>query len=399
MSNQRKNSNLSTWLVLAVVLGFVASGASSVVFAAPPSKKVCTQADPFERLTCRQEALADQAQYTADTVFAPDTKLNQRTSPTHLAHIRDAKEKALRAKKKHTKETFKRQAKAESQGNKKAGHLVPLTDSDDMIPVGGDGICDYEQGYPNAQCAAIERDASGNLQACNPEKRNKGKGKSKDPNLEGLECDLSYDFEEPWTASEEEDMNQAAEGLDATYSATEDNLIEMNEHLDTVNANLPEGSAAVLIAANGCQLPELTPGLAKAVKALRFTHASIFGAARIMADFGGQDFIIFGHGGNTRTIAVAFDAAALVANIAYIVLDEINKAEGGELQSAIMNCVNQSANAIGDLKATIQREHGEIKNNDNANRDKIMTKLEEVRAEVVNLLNMPQGQRPDFPAK
>jgi len=397
MSKQRRNSNLSTLLVLAVVFGLIASGAPSAVLAAPPSKKTCTQADPFERLTCREEALADQVVYTSDTVFAEGTKLNQRTSPARLVHIKDAKYKALRAKKKHTKETFKRQAKAEAQGNKKAGHLVPLTDSDDKIPVGGDGICDYEQEDSAAKCAAIELDASGSPQACNPEKKNKGKGKSKDPNLEGLECDLSYDPEVAWTDSEEEDMNEGAEQLDATYSATEDNLIEMNVHLDNVNET--EGSATVAITTNACVVPTVDPKLTQAVTALRYTYAIIFGAARISADWGSQTAVAFGMGGNARTVAVFVDAAALLANIAYITVDAIHNAESGAQQSAIMDCVNQTAGDIAALQAMIQREHGEIKANDNANRDTIMTKLEEARAEVVILLNTPLGQRPTFPAK
>ena len=397
MSSQYRNSNFSTLLVLAVVFGLIASGAPSAVLAAPPSKKACTQVDPFERLACRQGAIADQVGYTSDTAFAVGTKLHQHTNPARLAHIGNAKGIAQRATKKHTKETFMRQAKAEAQGNKKGGHLVPLTDLDDT---NGDGICDYEQGRVDAKCAAIELDASGNLQECNPGKMNKGKGKGgKNPNLEGLECDLSYDSEEAWTDSEAEDMNEAAEQLDATYSATEDNLIEMNEHLDNVNETVPVGSATVVTAANGCVVPTVDPKLTAAVPILRIVHATLFGVARQMADVGGQDFVIFGAGGNTRTIAIAFDTIAAVANLAYITVDEIHKTESGAVQGAIMDCVNQTAGEIASLKALIQLEHGQIKANDNANRDTIMTKLEEIRAEVVNLLNTPLGQRPTFPEK
>ena len=393
MSSQCRNSSLSAALVLAVVCGLVASGVPSAVLAAPPCKKDCTQRDVYERLACRQAALAEQMEYTSDTVFAEGTKLHQRIKPARLSHIKNAKEKTQRAKNKNTKETFKRQAKAEAQGNKKGGHLVPLDDVED--DQNSDGICDYEQGNENAKCAAIELDESGNLQECNPKKKNKGKGKGGNPKFEGLECDLCYDSEEASTISEEDDMEEGAEQLDATYSTTEDDLIEMNEHLDIVNANLPEGPAAVLTAANGCELPELTPGLADAAFALREIHAAVFGAARIAADFGGQVFVAFGFGGNTRTVAVAFDTIALAANIAYITIDEIHKSESGELQAAIMNCVNQSAGEIEalqtqilELKFMIQQEHDEIIANDNAN-----------TATLVDLLNTPQGRRDEFPIK
>jgi hypothetical protein len=404
MNGQCNNSILPATLVLVVICVLVASAAPSAVLAAP-LKKECTQSDVYARLECRQAALAEQMEYTSDTVFGEGTKLHQRIKPARLVHIKNAKEKTQRAKMKNTKEAFKRQAKAEAQGNKKGGHLVPLDDV--LDDENGDGICDYEQGNENAKCAAIELDESGNLQECNPKKKNKGKGKGGgNPKFEGLECDLFFDSEEASTISEEEDMEEAAEQLDATYSATEDDLVEMNEHLDIVNANLPEGHAAVLTAANGCDLPELTPGLADAAFALREVHAAVFGAARIAADFGGQDFVAFGFGGNTRTLAIAFDTIALAANIAYITIDEIHKSESGELQSAIMNCVNQTAGEIAalqtqilQLQVLIQQEHEEIMANDNMNTATIVTNLEEVRAELVDLLNTPMGRRDEFPIK
>ena len=382
MCSQCKNSNLSAFLVLIVVFGFFFSGAVSAVLAAAPSKKECTQGDVYERLTCRQAALAEQMEYTSDTVFAEGTKLHQRIKPARLAHIKNSKEKAQRAKRKNTKEAFKRQAKAEAQ-NKKGGHLVPLDDV--LDDENKDGICDYEQGDEDANCAPIEieLDENGDPIPCNPKKKNKGKGKGGgNPKFEGLECDRFFDSEEASTISEEEDMEEAAEQLEATYSATEDDLIEMNEHLTIVNENLPEGPAAVKTAANGCELPELTPGLAEAVSALRGVHAGLFGGARIATAWFGQDVIAFGFGGNARGAAATFDIAALAANIAYITLDEIHKSESGELQSAVMNCVNQTAgdiallrDQISDLQDLIQQEHEYI----------------------IDLLKTPQGRRDEFP--
>lgn len=405
MHSRSKHPGLTTALALAIFVGLFVSSIPFAVLAAPPTKKDCTQEDVFERLVCRQAALTDQVEYTSDTVFAEGTKLHQRMKPARLTQIKNAKGKAQRAKKKNTMAAFKRQAKAESQGNKKAGHLVPFDDSIDDVD--GDGICDYEQGNASAQCAAIELDEFGNLQVCNPNKKNKGKGKGGgNPKFEGLECDLFFDSEESATPSEEEDMKEAAEQLDDTYSETEDNMIEMNEHLDTVNANLPEEFAIASSAENGCTLPELTPGLADAAFALREIHAVVFGAARIAADFGGQDFVAFGFGGNTRTVAIAFDTIATVANVAYIAIDEENKAENGALQRAISDCVSQSAGEIAALQSQIlalqvliQDEHSAIMANDNANTATIMNKLEQIRTELVDILNTPLGGRENFPVK
>lgn len=393
MSSPRRHRAQSSSLVLAVVSALVASWAPSAALAAPPSKKACTQSDPFERLSCRQGAIADQMRYTADTAFASGTKLHGNTGSARLAHIRNAKEKAQRAGKQNTKEIFKRQSKSETNGTRQGGHLLPLdADKDDTDR---DGVCDYEQGNPRAKCAAVDLDASGNLQECNPGKKNKGKGK------EGLECDVRVDLDEAATPSEAE----AAEQLDGTYSATEDNLIEMNEQLDAVNASSTQNAVRVSTS-SACDVPAVDPALTWAVRILRGVHASIFGAARISADFGGQDFVIFGHGGNTRSLAVAFDSVALAANIAYIVTDEILKAESGKVQGAIMACVGQSASDIAalqaqvlNLQAQIQKDHAAIVANDNANRATITNRVEEVRWEVVDLLNTPPGRRPDFPAK
>lgn len=404
MFYQCKSSILSAVFILALVYGFFVSGAFQEVLAEPPFKRDCTQQDPFERLECRQAALAEQLEYTADEVYADGTKLHQHTKPARLAHIKNSKKKAQRANKKNKKEFFKRHVKAEIQGNKKGGHLVPF---DDVVDdTNSDGICDYEQGNENAYCAAIELDESGNLQICNPEKKNKGKGKvGGNPKFEGLECDLFFDPEEASTISEQEDMEEAAGQLEDTFSAMEDDLIEMNEHLDAVNA-IPEESIALLAAESGCVLPEVDPALADAAFALREVHAALFGAARIAADWGSQAVVAFGFGGNARTVAVFTDAAALAANIAYITVDELHKEQSGELQSAIMNCVHQTAGDIAELKTQlynlqviIQKEHQEIINNDDANTDTILTNLEKVRAELVDLLNTPQGRRDAFPIK
>ena len=387
MSSRR--INLSTTRVLTFVLALVAAAAPSAAQAAP-SKRSCTQTDPFERLACRQGAIAEQMRYTADTAFAEGTRLHDSTSPARLAHIKNAKEKANRAERHNTKDLFKRQAKAETHGAQKGGHLVPLDARDDA---NGDGICDFEQGNPDAKCAAIDLDDSGRLQACNPGKKNKGKGK------EGLECDLRIDLESAATDSEVE----AAGQLDDTYSATEDNLIDMNDSLEAVNAAT---SVAVRTQGSSCVIPAVDPAYGTAAKALRLTHASVFGAARIAADFGGQDFVIFGHGGNTRSVAVVFDSVALVANIAYIVVDELAKAESGKAQGAILSCVGDTSTQIAalqtqisELQTLVQKDHAHIVANDDANRATMVNRLNEVRWDVIDLLNTPLGQRPDFPNK
>ncbi len=373
-------------LALAAALG-LASIAPVTASAAPPPKKACTQTDTFERLACRQAALADQVAYTADTAFAQGTRLHGATSPDRVTHIKRAKAAALRAAKIHTKETFKRHAKNETLANQGGGHLVPLAAADDAD---GDGICDYEQGVKSARCAAVEPDSNGNLQACNPAKKNKGKG------VDGLECDV---FVDPETTDAAE-VAAAAEEIDGAYSSTEDNLIELNEQLDVVNAS--PAPVAVLAASDACTIPTVDPNLGLAVHLVRITHATLFGIARGMADIFGQSAFGF----NGRGAAFGFDLAASLANIAYITIDKINSLATAEVQTAIMACVNKSSSDVAELKtqvaqlqALVQQQHLQIQMNDNRNTTLLMGEIESTRRELVDLLNTPQGQRPLFPLK
>ncbi len=384
------HSIVTAAVALGIVSGLLVLGAPSTGLAAPPAKKDCSDPDVFERLKCRHDAVADQLDYTSDTAFAPGSKLHQRAKPTRLGHIRNSKSKGQRARVKNTKDRFKKLAKDEARANRDAGHLVPLTAFDDGD---GDGVCDYEQGNKSAMCAAIEVDEFGDLQECNPEKKNKGKGKG------GLECDRSYDSQEAATDEEADDMAETAAQMEETYNAVEDDFIEMNEHLDTVNANLSEGSAAVFTAANGCVFPTLTPGLSEAAAALRGLTAAAWGAASIMDSASGQTVVVFGSGGNGRAAAVIVDAAALTVELAYITVEEIANAESAELQDATLDCVIQVAGDIAELQAQMAREHAEIMANDDTNTAMIMNQVEEVRAELVRILNTPNGQRGQFPVK
>jgi len=395
MRNLSTQSILIGAVVVVGVVGLLTLGVPSVGFAAP-EKKDCSGADAFERLKCRHDAVADQLEYTSDAIFADDTKLSKRTKPTRIKHIRNSRAKAQRAKVKNTKEKFRKLAKDEARGNKKAGYLVPLSSLDD---IDDDGICDYEQGNTNAKCAAVELDEFGELQECNPEKKNKGKGNPGQGKFDGLECDLLFDPDEASTDLEQDDMEEAAEQMEETYSAVEDDFIEMNTHLEILNQNLPDGSARVMAAENGCVLPDLTEGLAEAAAVLRGLTAAGWGAASIMDSATGQTVVVFGTGGNGRAAAVIIDSAALAVELAYITVDEILSAESSALQDATAQCILSVAGDIAALQALMIQQHGDIMANDDANTARLSQQVEEVRAEVVHLMNTPLGRRDDFPVK
>lgn len=390
-------------LALAVAVGVVFASTPSGLMAAPP-KKDCSDSteypDAFARVKCRHDAVSDQLAYTSDDAFAPGTALHGRVKPSRLAHIGDSGQRGKRAKDKRTPADFKKMAKSEVRGNRKGGHLVPLTDFDDVIPPGGDGICDYEQGNDNADCAAIELDEFGDPQACNPKKKNKGKGKPGSDKFAGLECDLAFDPEEAASEDEELEMELAAEQLEATFGAVEDDLVEMNEHLDNVNATLPAFAGfAQAAAADPCSPPQPTPGLSEAAAALRGLVAAAQGASAIADSASGQTVVVLGSGGNGRAFATIANAASMVLELAYITLDEIVSAETSALQAATMACVAQVAGQVAALQALMIQQHGEIMANDDANTAAIQTRLNEVEAELSRLLNTPPGRRDDFPVK
>ena len=366
-------------------------GPSATVLATPPNKENCDDPDVYERLKCKQGAIANQLAYTSDDIFAEGTKLHGRMSPAHINHIKKSKDKSIRAKKKNDKAFFERQAKSASRGNKghDLGHLVPLPIEYDSRyndnDYNGDGICDYEQPsipeYDDAWCLAIEPDEFGDPQKCNPNKKNKGKGKGGSGKFDGFECDRFTDY-----VDDEEDIKESAEQLEASYDVVEDNLIEMNNALTVINDTSP---LLVFNNADGCVIPSTDPALNAAVILLRHIHASTFGAARIMADIMGQT----GLGFNARAGAAGFDSAALVARLALNAAEDIQRAESGEMQAAIMECAAKTADAVAELRAEIaalkllmQKEHVDIMANDDQN-----------TTEIINVLNTPHGQRDQHP--
>lgn len=390
------------------------AGVPPAAMAAPPAKSDCAVfADVFDRVKCRHDAVADQLAYTSDEAFAPGTVMHDRATPGRVKHVNNARARGQRAKGQTGKAALKRLVKADVRGNRKAGHLVPLTAFDD---VNGDGICDFEQGDANAQCAAVELDEFGDLQACNPDKKNKGKGRPGSGKFAGLECDLSFDPENAAGATEAADMDQAGQEMEEAFSAMEDDLIEMNEHLDNVNAETPAALTSRLAqASDDCNIPVFGPAATDAAIVLRVLTAAAQGTASVVRSNTSQTFVVFGNGGNLRSAASVFDYAAVVVELAYIVADEIARDQAAQVQAATAACVTDVAAQVGEvadqlaaLQALMAAQHAAIQANDNANTAAtqandnantaaLQARLNEVEAELSRILNTPHGQRVSFP--
>lgn len=386
---------LRTCCTLPLLFSLLLIGAPSASFAATLLEKSTCIAEPnvdgaLKKLKCRHDAIANQLKHTSDISFGSNSKLAKHANPERLQHFKNSKSKGQRAIDKNTEERFKKMAKDETRTTgKKAGYLVPFDEV--LDDENQDGVCDYEQkdtaGYLKASCASIAEDGTG-VQICNPEKTNKGKGNSTNPKFDGLECDRSYDPQEAVTAEEEEDMIKTAEQMEETYSAIEDDLILMNWHLDNVNANLPEEPSLIYKSEDSCVIPELTEGLAEAAAVLRGLTAAAQGASSIMDSASGQTVVVLGTGGNGRAAAVILNSAALAAELAYITIDEILNSETSALQNAMMECVVQLAGDIAALQTLMIQQHSDIQ-----------AQIEDVRVELVDILNTPHGQRDQFPKK
>lgn len=412
----RKNlaSSLTAALAVAVI---VIAGAPPAAMAAPPAKADCGSfTDAFERVKCRHDAVADQMGYTADTAFGHNTVMRGQAGLGRIKHIDNSQARGQRGKRQNSMGVFKKLAKAEVRGNRRAGHLVPLDDIADDAE--GDGICDFEQNNQNALCAAVELDDFGELQACNPNKKNKGKGKPGSDKFSGLECDLSFDPDNAADPTEAADMEQAAQEMEDTFGAVEDDLIEMNGHLDAINADTHAGSALLRSAAAGsCDIPSFGGAANAAAISLRALAVGGRWAASVAGKAGGQTFVVLGAGGNVLGTIAFLDIAAGLVEMSYIVADEIAINQRSQVQAATNDCVAEVVEEVGNLAEQVSALSGlmvaqhvttrdnananaaAIKANDNANTAALQARLDAAEAALSQLLNTPQGQRDSFPSQ
>jgi hypothetical protein len=389
---------------------FFQLGTQSVYSAAPP-KKDCGQMsgapgnDPgvYDRLKCRHDAVAEQLEFMATAVFNENTPLGKELTRGQLGQVKSAKAKAERSRNKSAKEDFKKLSKGEAKSNKNSCHLVPFRTQDDLTPK--DGICDWEQGIDNALCAAIELDTDGNLQACNPLKKNKGKKKD---GVIDLECDQICDPEESQTADEEVQMQAEAQAIEASYDAAEDELQDMNNGLENLNHVLSTSPVnSSLATTNSCAEPSTLPeGLAVAASVLRVSAVTAHGVANVAGKGCNQVAVAFGFGGNGSIVCAVLEGAATVVEIAYTVVDEVLKAKTDELQSSTFACLQGMKDSTDAGFAMLSGQHANIMANDNKNTTEITNQIEAVRQELntkldqaILLLNTPLGQRGEFPAK
>lgn len=374
MSSQCKNSSLSVALVLTVVFGLFVSGAPSAVLAAPLSKKVCTEEDVYDRMECKQNGLVDQlGQMVDENLTSRAIGLTLSESKKKLMKSENEKVKVI---KEHVKtDNFKNLVKGIRKNNKKSCELVPLTEVAGHI----NGICEPDLGE---LCAAEDLTSE-----CDP------KLKRPHPNKPGLVCAQICETEAAQTdQDEEEELQLVALELEASYDALEDSLIETNEELYTVNSILESEAVELKMSSDdSCAnieplpegLEESLTGLRIAAEAAAAVHEGVVAFSRqtivavaVAAGFGG------GGGGNTSLASEVTAVIAGVAQMAYVIVDEIVSEKQAELEKNTFSCLQK---AVLDI-ATVEGKT-----------DALSDQIEQLREELVNLLNTPQGRRDEFP--
>ncbi len=379
---------------IAVACFIMILGAATVCSAAPPPKGSCDALqDTYDKLKCKHDNVASQIEYMTDHVFADGTLLGNALTEGQKGQLKSMNSKSKRSRAKSESSDFKKLAKSEARSSKSNCRLVPLSAADD------NGICEPEKGE---KCAAIEPDALGNLQECNPAKKNKGKGaKGGNGRTDGLECDQICDPAEALTGDEATAMEAEAAPMNEAYDALETELYSINEDLDNLNANASTllSSRSVLAANGSCDVPETTPGLDLATGILRQVSVTARGLAGMSGTGCEQVAVALGFGGNGSVVCLVFETAASILEIAYVTTDQILITENNAVQSATLGCLQKIQGDMTTAFTNLYNQHSDIKANDDNNTAKIMNQIEQMRAEVVRLLNTPQGQRSAFPAK
>jgi len=403
--NREKSRNMEMmqrWLgsligpvcTIAVAFCMLSAGAASDCLAAPPPKGSCdAQLDSYAKLKCKHDNVAKQIEYMTNDIFAEGTLLGNKLTDGQKGQLKSMDLKSKRARAKSSADDFKKLAKSEAKSNKNSCRLVPLSAADD------NGICEVEKGE---KCAAVELDASGNLQECNPAKKNKGKGATGGSGTTGgLECDQICDPVEALTTDEATAMQAEAAPMNEAYDALETELYTINGDLENLNSNSSAlvSSQLVSVSSSSCNIPETTPGLDLATGILRQVSVTARGLAGIAGAGCDQTAVALGFGGNGSVVCMVFETAASILEIAYTTTDEILIAESGAVQSATLECLQRMQGDVSTGFTTLYNQHADIKTNDNNNTTKIMNQIEQVRAELVRLLNTPQGQREAFPVK
>ncbi|WP_224982880.1 hypothetical protein [Geomonas agri] len=396
------NGLASPVLFGAIVVSVLVITSHTAAWASPPATASCDQTDIYDRLKCKHDGVANQIEFMTG-LFQEGSLLGDKLTAGQREHLKGVKMNTGRSKIKNGASEFKKLAKTGAKSNKNACYRVPLSAQDDQ---NNDGVCDYDQGTLSAKCAAIDLDSNGNKQACNPLKKNKGKGQ------DGLECDQICNADDGVTDAERQDMQAEAEPMEQAYGALEGELHKVNGDLEELNAVAPQAlfSMSAQTVSAGCDTPVSTPGLDIASGVMRQVSVTARGLAGMAGASCKQTAVALGFGGNGAIVCLAFETAASVLEIAYTTVDEILKSEQGALQTSTLSCLQHTAGSIDSGFATLYTQHADIQRNDNnnatsiknnsdANTAALMERINQLRNELVTILNTPQGQRAQFPVK
>jgi hypothetical protein len=403
MCPKRVRSVLGLACALAVASGALSLGAVSHGWAAPPAKRDCgspglpgQDSDVYARLKCKQEGLVLQLEHMVDSNLTQGA-IGLELTDRQKKMMRSERSKAKLLDRQVGAGAFKSVSKGIRKGNRKSCGLVPLDGHDLNL----NGLCEPDLG----EACAAEEDLT---LECNPKLNRPNPGKN------GLVCAQVCEAEAALSDDEEEeDVQEVAQDLEATYDAMEDGLTEMNETLEDVNIILENDTAAFRLSSGPCaDIEPLPPGLAESNVVLRHTAGILVSVARVTAAWSRQTIVAVvlgnGGGGNSSGLGSIPATVAGVAQEASLIVDDIVSARRRKLQDQTFACLQK---AIDDIKAVggkvdaattlIETKLDRNQQETIDTRDALSGQMEQVRAELaakleeaILLLNTPHGLRP-----
>jgi len=387
-----------TLSILILVSSALALAMSSPTRGAPPDRpdrKLCNQADKNERIACKHENLNSELYGLVDEATSDDVVLFTPKQKDHLLKERDRAEKARKRA---------RDANEYDNVGKKSKIACAIREYED--PDCFDPLCDPQKwAFCDGTCEDPFPENDDADAICNKgnelcaEALNDGFG---DDN--GL-CETKgpKDQREPCVEiCDDEAVGSNSDNYDSEATNDfEESLDELTDVMEETKQKVKARNQVMLSMAQQDALPRAGSGecadLRQQGGTREFDYATIqgmragtnvaMGAYDTCMSAAGQTAVVAGFGGNANAICVVLAVASNVLNVisdAFELQDDYITAS--RLDESL-DCLEQTDAQLVDALNRLGNIEGEI------------AEVKERVYEVIDLLNTPQGQRPDFPNK
>jgi hypothetical protein len=391
-------STTNTLLIAIFVLSVFVLATASPSFGAPPSrptKKACNQADKNERIACKHENLNTELYDLVDEATSDNVVLFTPKQKGHLLNERDRAEKA-RARGRDAKEydNVGKKSKIECsiREYEDPDCFDPLCDSQKRAFC--DGIC--EDPFPENDdaddicnkgselCAETLNDGFGDDNGlC----ETKGPKDQREPCLEACDDKAISSNNDNYDSEATDDFEESLDDLAGVMEETKGKLQVRNQLMLSMaqHAVAPQagsGECADLRQEGGDRQFDYTT-----LQGMLVGTNVAMGAYDTCMSAAGQTAVFAGFGGNANAVCVVLAVAGNVLNTlsdAFELQDDYITAS--RLDESL-DCLEQTDDQLREALNKLGNIEGEL------------TEIKSRVYEIIDLLNTPQGRRPDFPTK